>query len=91
MNIFDENKVLERLAKNLKRFTAIKSIVGTGLITSTVIIGGFSIATFASSIELPVGISLGKTRLFFTLATAIIQNFFKIFTVKQENMMRLAY
>ena len=91
MNIFDENKVLERLAKNLKRFTAIKSIVGTGQITSTVIIGGFSIATFASGIELPVGISLGKTSLFFTLATAIIQNFFKIFTVKQENMMRLAY
>ena len=87
INIFDENKVLERLAKNMKRFIAINSIVGTGLTTSTAITGGFSISTFASGIDLPVGISLGKTNLSLTLATVIIQNFFKIFTVKQENMM----
>ena len=68
----------------MKQFTTIASIVGTGLITSTVITGGVSIATFASDIDLPVGIALSRTSLLFTLATAITQKFFKILTVKQE-------
>ena len=68
----------------MKQFTTITSIVGTGLITLTVITGGVSIATFASYIDLPVGIALSRTSLLFTLATAITQKFFKILTVKQE-------
>ena len=46
--------------------------------------GGISIAAFASGAGLPVGISLSGTSLLLSLATAIIRNSFKIFTVKQE-------
>ena len=42
----------------MKRFNTITGIVDTGLITSTVITGGISIATFASGVGLPVGIAL---------------------------------
>ena len=77
----DEIEVRERLAK---RFNTITSIVDTGLITSTVITGGVSIAAFASGVSLPVGIALSGTRLHFSLAKAITQKSFKIFTVKQE-------
>ena len=40
----DETEVLERIAKKMKRFNTIAGIVDTGLITSTVITGGISIA-----------------------------------------------
>ena len=43
----------------------------TGLITSTVIIGGVSIATFANGVGLPNGIALSGTSLLFSLVTAI--------------------
>ena len=56
----------------------------TGLITSTVITGGISIAALASGVGLPVGIALGGTSLLLSLASAITQKSFKIFTVKQE-------
>ena len=59
-------------------------IVDTGLITSTVITGGISIAAFASGIGLPVGITLSWTSLLLSLATAITRKSFKILTVKQE-------
>ena len=38
-----------------------KNIVDTGLITSTGITGGVSIATFVSAAGLPVGIALSET------------------------------
>ena len=41
------------------------SIVDTSLITSTVLTGGISIATLASGVGLPVGITLGGTSLLF--------------------------
>ena len=47
-------------------------------------IGGISIAVFASSVGLPVGIALSGTSPLLSLATAITQKSFKIFTVKQE-------
>ena len=53
----DEIKVREQIAKNMKRFNTITGIVGTRLITSTVINGGISIAAFASGVGLPVGIA----------------------------------
>ena len=59
-------------------------IVDTGLITSTVITGGISIAAFASGVGFPVGIALSGTSRLLSLATAITRKSFKILTVKQE-------
>ena len=68
----------------MKRLNTITGIVDTGLIPSTMITGGISIAAFASGVELPVGIALSGTSLLFFLAAAVTQKSFKIFTVKQE-------
>ena len=40
----------EQIAKKMKRFNTITSMVDTGLITSMVIPGGISIAAFASGV-----------------------------------------
>ena len=77
-------KFVNKLPKKMKRFNTITGTVDICLITSTVITGGISIAAFASGVGLPVGISLSGTSLLLSLATAIIRNSFKIFTVKQE-------
>ena len=82
--LLDETVVCERLAKKMKRFNTITSIVDTGLITSTVITAGVSIAAFTSGAGLPFGIALSETSLLVSLATAITRKSFKIFTVKQE-------
>ena len=68
----------------MKRFNTITGIVDTGLITSTVITGGISIAAFASGVGLPAGIALSGTSLLLSLATVITEKSFKTFTVKQE-------
>ena len=68
----------------MKRFNTITGIVDIGLITSTGITGGISIVAFASGVGLPVGIALSGTSLLLSLANAITQKSFKIFTVKQE-------
>ena len=70
--------------QKMKRFNTITGIVDTGLITSTVITGGVSIAAFGSGVGLPVGIALSGTSLLLSLATAITRKSFKTFTVKQE-------
>ena len=57
----------------MKRFNTITGIADTGLITSTVIIGGISVAALASGVGLPVGLALDGTSLLFSLATAITQ------------------
>ena len=80
----NEIEVPEQIAKTMKRFNTITGIVDPGLITSTVITGGISIAAFTSGVGLPVGIALGATSLLLSLATAITRKSFKIFTVKQE-------
>ena len=80
----NEIEVREQIAKKMKRFNTITGIVDTGLITSTVITGGISIAAFANGVGLPVGIALSGTSLLLSLATAITRKSFKIFTVKQE-------
>ena len=77
-------EVREQIAKKMKRFNTNTGIVDTGLITSTVITGGISIAVFASGVGLSVGIAFSGTSLLLSLATAITQKFFKIFTVKPE-------
>ena len=80
----NETEVREQIAKKMKRFNTITGIVDTGLITSTVITGGISIAAFASSAGLPVGIALSGTSPLLSLATAITRKSFKISTIKQE-------
>ena len=80
----NEIEVREQTAKKMKRLNTITGIVDTGLITSTVITGGISIAAFASGVRLPVGIALSGTNLLLSFATAVTQTSFKIFTVRQE-------
>ena len=70
--------------KKMRRFKMITGIVDTGLITSTVITGGISIAAFASGVGLSVGIALSGTSLLLSLTTAITRKSFKFFTVKQK-------
>ena len=65
-------------------FNTIASVIDTGLIASTVIIGGPSIAAFTDDAGLPVGITLSGTSLLFSLKTGITWKPFKIFTIKQE-------
>ena len=77
-------EVREQIAKKMKRFNTITGIVDTGLITSTVITAVISIVADASGVGLSVCVSLSGTTLLFSLATAITQKSFKIFTVKQE-------
>ena len=67
----NEIEVHEQIAKKMKRFNTITGIIDTGLITSTVITGGISIAAFASGVGLPVGIALSGTSLLLSLATPI--------------------
>ena len=80
--LLNEIEVLEQIVKKMKRFNTIIGIVDTDLITSTVVTGGISIATFVSGVGLPVGIALSGTSLLLSLATAITRKSFKIFTVK---------
>ena len=75
---------VSEMKKKMRRFKMITGIVDTGLITSTVITGGISIAAFASGAGLSVGIALSGTSLLLSLTTAITRKSFKIFTVKQE-------
>ena len=87
----NEIEVRKQTAKKMKRFNRITGIVDTGLIASTVITAGISIAAFASGVGLPVGIALSGTSLLLSLATHITRKSFKIFTVKQENTMLLSW
>ena len=80
----NEIEVREQIAKKMKRFNTIIGIVDTGLITSTVITRGISIAVFASGVGLLIGIASSGTNLLLSLATAITRKYFNIFTVKQE-------
>ena len=58
-------KVCKKLAKEMKPFNTITRVADTGLITSTVITGGVSIAAFASGADLLLGIVLSVTSLLF--------------------------
>ena len=81
----NEIEVREQIAKKIKRFNTITGIIDIGLITLTFITGGISIVAFASGVGLPVGIALSGTSQLLSLATAITQKSFKVFTVKQKN------
>ena len=83
-NLLDEIEFCERLAKKTKRFNTVTSLIDTGLILSTVIDEGVCTSAFVSIVDLLVGIALSGTGLLFSLAIAIIQKSFRIFTMKQE-------
>ena len=72
----NEIEYRKRIAKKMKRLNTITGIVDIGLITSTVITGGISIASFASGAGLPVGIALSGISLLLSLATAITRKSF---------------
>ena len=82
--LLDGIEIRERIAKKLKRFSRITGIVDTGLITSKSITGRISSATFASGVDMPVGITLSGTSVLLSLATIITGKSSKTFTVKQE-------
>ena len=77
-------KFVNNFPKKIKRVNTTTGIVDTGVITSTMITGGISIAAFASSVGLLAGAALGETSLLLSFVTVITQKYFKIFTVKQE-------
>ena len=72
----------ERIAKKMKRFSIITGIVDTGLIKSTVITGGISIAAFANGVGLPVSIALSGTSLLLSLGTVITLKSFETLTMQ---------
>ena len=74
--LLNEIEVRERLAKKMKRFNIVTDIVNMGLITSTVITGGISIAASANGVSPPVDIALGVICLLLSLAMVIIREFF---------------
>ena len=61
----------------MKRFNTITGILDTGLISSTVITGGISIAAFVSGVGLPVGIALSGTSLLLSLQLPSNENLLK--------------
>ena len=77
--LLDKIEIRERISK---RFNTMTDIVNTGLITSTVVTEGVTIAAFASDVGLPVAIALSGTSLLPSPATFITQKSFKTFTVK---------
>ena len=68
----------------MKQFNTITVIVDTGVITSTMITGGISIASFVSVVDLFVGIALCGTSLILSLITTITRKSSRTFTVKPE-------
>ena len=82
--LLDEIEVHEQIAKKMKQFKTITGIEDTGLITSTVITGGNSIAAFASGVGLPLSIALSGTSLLLSLTTVVTRKSFKTFIIKQE-------
>ena len=86
----NEIEFREQIAKKMKQFNTMTGIIETGLITSTLITRGISIAAFASGVGLPVGIALSGTSLLLSFATTITRKSFKIFTLIRKNTMILS-
>ena len=74
----------EKLAKKLKRWHRITTVLDMGLITTTIITGGITIAAIPSGIGLPVGINISTTSLLLPLATAVTRKKIGIFNTKQK-------
>ena len=74
----------EKLAKKIKRFSTITTVLDTSLITTTGINGGISIAALASGIGLPVGKSLSATSLLLSLGITITRKTISILNSKEK-------
>lgn len=68
LNEIDER---EKLAKKIKRFNTILSVLNKTLISATVVTSGISIAALASGVGLPVGLALSGASLLLSCATTI--------------------
>ena len=75
--MLEEIEVREQIAKKMKRFNTITGIVGTGLITSTVITGGISTAAFTSGVRLPLALPYLELAHFFPLQLPSHENLLK--------------
>ena len=74
----------------MKQFNTITGIVDTGLITSTVITGGISIAAFPSGVGLPVGIALSGTSQLLSFASVITGSLLKFSLQSKKNQISLS-
>ena len=76
--VFNEIEIREQNASKMRLFNTITGTVDTGLIISTVITGGISIAAFANGVGFPVGTALSETSLLLSLATGTTQKSFSL-------------
>ena len=83
LNEIDER---EKLAKKIKRFNTILSVLNKTLISATVVTSGISIAALASGVGLPVGLALSGASLLLSCATTITRRRQK----KHEKIMLVA-
>ena len=81
---------VNKFSKKMKQFNTITGIVDTGLITSTVITGGISIAAFPSGVGLPVGIALSGTSQLLSFATVITGSLLKFSLQSKKNQISLS-
>ena len=79
--MFGEVEVFGKLAKNVKRFNTIASVLNTSLIALTAITEG-NFKKFI--ICLPVRAGLSDTSATASLGTANTQKFFEIFSIKKQ-------
>lgn len=83
--VLDQIEVRKRLAKKVKRFDRITSVIDVSLKHKKLLLELlFFIARFSSGVCLPVGVVLSRTSPLFSLIPAITQKFVKTFTAKQE-------
>lgn len=66
--MFDEIKIREKLAKKMKSYNTIISVVDTGLITSTIFTERVFVTASVSVAGLPTEIALGGTSQLVSLA-----------------------
>ena len=81
---------VNKFSKKMKQFNTITGIVDTGLITSTVITGGISIAAFPSGVGLPVGIALSGTSQLLSFASVITGSLLKFSLQSKKNQISLS-
>ena len=81
--LLDQIEERRRQAKKNKRFNKIIGIVDIGLITSSAITGGTSIPAFASSVNIPVDVTLGGFSVVLSLSTIVTRKSSRSLTVKQ--------
>ena len=85
-----EIKERELISKKLSKYISFFDFFDKSLIVLSVTSGSVSIASFATVIELPVGISSASLSLTFSLCTALVKKLLKqqeIRKIKRKNML----